>query len=52
MRQLARVAIDSMPASMPATDVAKVAVRPRVRRVPERLQMKYGELRYDPTTIF
>ena len=52
VRQLARVAIDSMPASMPATDKAKVAVRPRVRRVPERLQMKYGDLRYDPTTIF
>ena len=51
-RQLARVAIDAMPASMPATDVAKVAVRPRVRRVPKRLQMKFGKLRYDPTTIF
>jgi hypothetical protein len=51
-RQLARVAIDAMPASMPATDVAKVAVRPRARRVPKRLHMKFGKLRYDPTTIF
>lgn len=41
-----------MPASMPAIDVAKVAIRPRARRVPVRPQMKFGELRYDPTTIF
>ena len=41
-----------MPASMPATDLARLAVRPRARRVPKRLQMKYGKLRYDPTTIF
>ena len=52
IRQLERVAIDAMPASMPATDVAKLAVRPRARRIPKRLQMKYGKLRYDPTTIF
>jgi len=52
IRQLARRAIHSMPASMPAIDAAKVAVRPRTRRVPERLQMKFGKLRYDPTTIF
>jgi hypothetical protein len=38
-RRLARVAIDAMPASIPATDVAKVAVRPRARRVPKRLHM-------------
>jgi V8-like Glu-specific endopeptidase len=46
------VAIDAMPASMPATDVVKVAVRPRARRVPKRFHMKFGKLRYDPTTIF
>jgi V8-like Glu-specific endopeptidase len=51
-RQLARVAVEVIPGSMPATDVAKVAVRPRARRVPKRLQMKFGDLRYDPTTIF
>jgi len=51
-RQLARVAINAMPASMPAIDVAKIAVRPRARSVPKRLQMKFGKLRYDPTTIF
>jgi V8-like Glu-specific endopeptidase len=51
-RQLARVAIDAMPASMPAIDVARVAVRPRTRRVPKLPQMKFGKLRYDPTTIF
>lgn len=52
IRQLARVAINAMPASMPATDVAKVAFRPRARSVPRRLRMKFGKLRYDPTTIF
>ena len=51
-RQLARVAVDAMPASMPAVDVAKVAVRPRARPVPVLPKMKFGDLRYDPTTIF
>lgn len=51
-RQLARVAIDALPASMPITDVARVTVRPRVRRIPRLPQMKFGKLRYDPTTIF
>lgn len=51
-QELARVAIDAIPASMPATEVAKVAIRPRIRPVPERPQMKFGKLRYDPTTIF
>jgi hypothetical protein len=51
-RQLARVALNAMPASMPATDVARVAVQPRTRRLPKLPQMKYGKLRYDPTTIF
>jgi len=52
IRQLARRAIDSLPGSMPAIDVAKIAVRPRTRHVPRRPQMKFGKLRYDPTTIF
>ena len=51
IRQLARKAIDAMPASVPAID-PRLAVRPKVRRVPVLPQMKFGRLRYDPTTIF
>ena len=32
--------------------MAKLAVQPHVRRIPKLPQMKFGKLRYDPTTIF
>jgi V8-like Glu-specific endopeptidase len=48
---LARDAVKSLAASMPHLE-GKVAVRPQIRRLPEPYLIRFGELRYKPTTIF
>lgn len=50
-RTLAKDAIRSLTASMPDTD-KKVAIQPRRRKLPEKYKIRFGELRYEPTTIF
>lgn len=48
---LARDPIKMLAASMPHGDL-EIAVRPQLRRLPEPYKIRFGELRYDPTTIF
>jgi Trypsin len=48
---LARDAIASLAASMPHGD-GKILVRPQLRRLPEPYTIRFGDLRYQPTTIF
>jgi hypothetical protein len=47
----ARDAITSVPASMPYA-AGTIAVRPQLRRLPEPYTIRFGDLRYKPTTIF
>jgi V8-like Glu-specific endopeptidase len=48
---LARDAITSLAASMPHGD-GRIAVRPQLRRLPEPYMIRFGDLHYQPTTIF
>jgi V8-like Glu-specific endopeptidase len=48
---LARHKISRLAPSMPHA-AEKVAVRPQLRRLPEPYSIRFGELRYEPTTIF
>jgi V8-like Glu-specific endopeptidase len=48
---LARNPIESLAASMPHGE-PEISVRPQRRRLPEPFKIRFGELRYDPTTIF
>lgn len=52
VKDLARVRVGDLKASIPKYDARKVAVRPRGRAVPKRFKMRFGDLQYDPTTIF
>jgi V8-like Glu-specific endopeptidase len=48
---LARDAIKSMAASMPH-NADRISVRPQLRKLPEPYTIRFGDLRYQPTTIF
>jgi len=48
---LARDAITSLAASLPEVE-RRIAVRPQLRKLPERYTIRFGDLRYEPTTIF
>lgn len=50
-RVLAKDGIRSLAASMPNTD-KKVSVQPKRRKPPADYKIRFGDLRYDPTTIF
>lgn len=50
-RMLARDAVTYLAASIPDVD-GKVTVRPRRRKLPEPFTIRFGDLRYEPTTIF
>jgi V8-like Glu-specific endopeptidase len=48
---LARHRVTSLAASMPHFE-GRIAVRPQLRRLPEPYLIRFGDLRYQPTTIF
>jgi V8-like Glu-specific endopeptidase len=48
---LARDAVKSIAASMPH-GAERISVRPQLRRLPEPYTIRFGDLRYQPTTIF
>jgi len=48
---LARDAITSLAASMPTAE-GRIVARPQLRRLPEQYMIRFGDLRYKPTTIF
>jgi len=48
---LARDRITSLAASMPYAD-ERIVARPQLRRLPEPYMIRFGDLRYKPTTIF
>jgi V8-like Glu-specific endopeptidase len=49
-KRLARRRVRRVAASIPAEH--RVAIRPKTRKVPERYRIRFGEIEYDPTTIF
>jgi V8-like Glu-specific endopeptidase len=48
---LARDTVAALSPSMPHGE-GKIIVRPRRRKLPDPYKIRFGELRYDPTTIF
>lgn len=48
---LARDAVRAMAASMPHGE-RRIAIRPELSRRPEPYKIRFGEIRYEPTTIF